>query len=216
MSYIYWTADLHLSAKNTIEYCNRPYKSINHMNEGLIKNINDRVEPEDTLIHVGDFFMLQNEVKHKPSYYESLINCNIVHIMGNHDWNNSVKGCIESATVKICGKTAYVKHIPPTKEELNNLPKIVNLVICGHVHDKWKSIVELTDDMRFIPIINVGCDVWKYRPIRSDELIGYYNQLMREYKEKIDLNNKIIDDYRNGVIREDSIIEHHRLKGENE
>ena len=151
MSYTYWTADLHLSAKNTIEYCNRPFKDINHMNEGLIKNINDRVKPEDTLMHIGDFFMLQNEVKHKPSYYESLINCNIVHIMGNHDWNNSVKGCIESAIVEICGKTAWVIHIPPREDE----PWIDNCELSNILHVSTKTLYRLRKD-NLIPYTMLG------------------------------------------------------------
>ena len=32
--------------------------------------------------------------------------------------------------------------------------------------------------------INVGCDVWKYKPVRMDEVIGYYNQIQGKIIEE--------------------------------
>lgn len=35
---VWVTSDTHFSHKNIIEYCNRPFKDIYHMNETLVKN----------------------------------------------------------------------------------------------------------------------------------------------------------------------------------
>ena len=200
MSYIYWTADLHLSHNETIQYCNRPYRDWQHMNKSLIGNINSRLTPSDILMHIGDYCFTNKWIRHKASYYEDQMHCTTVHILGNHDRNNSVKGCIEYAIVRICGKTAWVRHQPPGFEEFDSIPKDVDLIICGHVHDAWKSKIAIYDkNKRIIPIINVGCDVWNYRPVRSDELIAYYHKIMKDYKEIVKSKDNLLTDWKKGM-----------------
>jgi calcineurin-like phosphoesterase family protein len=55
----------------------------------------------------------------------------------------------------------------------------VDLVLCGHIHEKWKF--SKTEDGT--PIVNVGCDVWNFRPIKIDEIL---NELQKWEKGKID------------------------------
>ncbi len=40
---IYFTSDLHLGHEKTIEFSNRPFESVNEMNDKLIESINDVV-----------------------------------------------------------------------------------------------------------------------------------------------------------------------------
>ena len=51
----YYTSDLHLFHKNIIEYENRPFSSIEEMNNTIIDNINYRLSPDDELYILGDF-----------------------------------------------------------------------------------------------------------------------------------------------------------------
>jgi len=51
----WFSADDHFGHGNIIKYCNRPFKDSNDMNSSLIRNWNQRVKPEDTVFHVGDF-----------------------------------------------------------------------------------------------------------------------------------------------------------------
>ena len=53
---IYYTADLHLGHANVIRHCDRPFRSVDEMDEALIQNWNSRVHRLDTVYIVGDLF----------------------------------------------------------------------------------------------------------------------------------------------------------------
>ena len=56
----YYTSDLHLSHKNIIEYENRPFSSIEEMDNTIIGIINYRLSPDDELYILGDFTLEKN------------------------------------------------------------------------------------------------------------------------------------------------------------
>lgn len=79
---IYFTSDLHLDHANIIKYCNRPFDSVEQMNELLIKNWNSVVNPEDEVYVLGDL------VLSRPDRAISLVrrlNGQKFLIEGNHD-----------------------------------------------------------------------------------------------------------------------------------
>ena len=53
----WFTSDLHFGHKNVITYCDRPWATVEEMNEALIKIWNDTVHPKDTVYCLGDFSM---------------------------------------------------------------------------------------------------------------------------------------------------------------
>ena len=51
---IFFTSDLHLGHENCIRLCNRPFSSIEEMDEILIENWNHKVTGKDTVYILGD------------------------------------------------------------------------------------------------------------------------------------------------------------------
>jgi calcineurin-like phosphoesterase family protein len=86
---VWFTADTHFGHANIIRHCNRPFASAEAMDEALIAAINERVRPEDTLYHLGDFAFRSHrglDAVAVAASYRARIRCRTVHlILGNHD-----------------------------------------------------------------------------------------------------------------------------------
>lgn len=83
---LFFTADQHYGHRNIIKYCNRPFSSVEEMNEVIIERHNEIVGIHDEVIHAGDFTL------NKQQYAEKIIkrlNGRHVFIRGSHDkWMN--------------------------------------------------------------------------------------------------------------------------------
>ena len=77
---VFFVADSHFNHTNIIRYCNRPFDSVEAMNQTIIDNLNAVVMPKDVLYHLGDFSFGPQNV------FREQINCqNIILVKGNHD-----------------------------------------------------------------------------------------------------------------------------------
>lgn len=167
-----FTSDTHFGHANIINYCNRPFDSLEHMDDRLIKNWNERVKPDDMVIFCGDF-CFRNSPGGKPGegttnkfgFYKEKLNGNIVFIRGNHDDNNSVNTKIESVVINVGGHEIYCAHDP------HDYCPGYDINIVGHIHGKWKIKQEGTT-----VLINVGVDVWDYRPVTTEEIFKLYHR----------------------------------------
>lgn len=79
---LWFTSDTHWHHSKIIEFCNRPFTSVEEMNEKLIENWNSVVKPGDTVFHLGDFCFGGSQAWN--SILDQL-NGNILLIKGNHD-----------------------------------------------------------------------------------------------------------------------------------
>ncbi len=52
---IWFTSDTHFGHANVLNFTDRPFGDIAHMNRALINTINGRVAPTDDLYILGDF-----------------------------------------------------------------------------------------------------------------------------------------------------------------
>lgn len=79
---IFVIADTHFGHENIIQYCNRPFRSVDEMDNALIKNWNAAVTQQDTIIHLGDFMIGRKE---RCKEIVKQLNGKKILIKGNHD-----------------------------------------------------------------------------------------------------------------------------------
>lgn len=79
---ILFTADLHLGHTGIISLTNRPFSSVQEMDEVLLRNWNEKVHKNDTVYILGDLFF-RNTVP-ASDYLEEMRGTKHL-IIGNHD-----------------------------------------------------------------------------------------------------------------------------------
>lgn len=77
---VFMTSDLHFGHKNILKHCNRPYDSVEDMDEGLVANWNNKVPKKDSIVYIVGDFAFNNHNK-----YLSRLNGKKVLIIGSHD-----------------------------------------------------------------------------------------------------------------------------------
>ncbi len=176
----YWyTSDLHLGHKNIIKYCKRPFKSLEQMDETMIKRWNERVKPEDTVFVIGDFCFKNSSnkrgegIKVLASYWENRLNGKIIHIQGNHDKNNSTKTIIQRLVISYGNKRINLVHRP----DFADVNYSINFT--GHLHQRWE-IKRKRIREGFTDCINVGVDVWNFMPVTFEEIYKRYRKWLKE------------------------------------
>jgi len=148
----YWfTSDTHFGHNKIIEYCKRPFKSLEEMNETLIKNWNEVVKTDDTVFHLGDFSFRGFHT------YKNRLNGNIILVQGNHDSSEHTN--IREMIINHGGKSWYLCHVPP-----ETMP--TQYCLCGHIHERWKSKKRGNK-----VLVNVGVDVWGFRPVSIQSIL---------------------------------------------
>ena len=79
---VWFTSDLHFWHKNICKYCNRPYETIEEMNEAIIANWNSVIKEDDVVFVLGDLGFCGIE---KLRHLMSQLKGKIFLIQGNHD-----------------------------------------------------------------------------------------------------------------------------------
>lgn len=151
MTQHWFTSDHHFDHHNIIEYCGRPFKDVDDMNKKLIDNWNKVVKKDDVVFHLGDF-----SFRGRVNHFKEKLNGHIIHIKGNHDSSKDVK--IRKINLSLGGKTWTLVHKPEDSKD--------KYVICGHVHEKWKTKKENGQNF-----VNVGVDQWNFKPIKIENVL---------------------------------------------
>lgn len=187
---IFFTSDLHLWHTNVIKYCNRPFASVEEMNEMLVKYWNDTVGPDDEVYCLGDVSMAFRPIE----TFSYRLNGKKYLVPGNHDFCHSY----HKKSKNLENRNKWIKKyeengwIVLPEQTTIDLPNIgpVNLchhpysligtdkgfadkyekwrpkddgkwLLCGHVHEKWKAVGKM---------INVGVDQWEFKPVPVTEI----------------------------------------------
>ena len=168
---IYFIADPHFGHENILKLCNRPFGSVQAMNEALIEAWNQRVTGNDTVYILGDLFYrcadpesILRRLKGKKRL-----------IVGNHDssWmdREELLGyfiSVDDMLVVTDGQHQLTLcHYPLLSWKHQRRSYMIH----GHIHANTR------DD--FFPLIaarermlNAGVDLNGFRPVTFEELVG--------------------------------------------
>jgi calcineurin-like phosphoesterase family protein len=129
----YVTSDLHFFHSNIIEYCNRPWKNADEMNEGIIRNWNSHVPHDAKVFILGDIAMGGRSKGPILAKILSRLSGDKYLVPGNHDTYvlNSPE-CLEHITV-----------LPPLFEVKISDPKAAKgrqrIVMCHYAMKVWNK-----------------------------------------------------------------------------
>lgn len=165
---IYYVSDLHIGHEKIIKLCNRPFNSLEEMNNALIANWNAKVKPTDEVYIVGDLFL------HMPENGDEIIsklNGTKYLIVGNHDWSwmdkidlkKHFKKVSELMTIIDRNKTITLCHYPMMDFR-------GDFLVYGHIHNNTKDFywpLLKTMDNAF----NAGVEINNYEPSTFNELV---------------------------------------------
>ncbi len=79
---IWFSGDYHLSHKNIIQYCNRPFKSVDEMDNTIFMNLQTSVKSGDILYFLGDLTFDEYIAE---DFFKNFRHIKIYFIPGNHD-----------------------------------------------------------------------------------------------------------------------------------
>lgn len=185
MGKIFFTSDLHFGHENVIKFDNRPFKTVEEMDEELIRRWNAKVGKGDLVYVLGDMIW-----KSRNSDAEQIIkslNGQIILIKGNHDrflHNAKAKAALagvkdyddisvhlEDGTTRRCILSHY--YMP-----MYNGHIYTAIHLHGHSHTSEEASLEqqISDLLNQRgcrnEIYNVGCMYWNYEPVTLDEILS--------------------------------------------
>ena len=177
----FFTADLHFGHANIIRYCQRPFADVGEMNEALVRGWNEVVGAGDEVWVLGDVAM--GQLRHSLSNVARLNGIKVL-VPGNHDrcwpghgpqaqawagrYLDAGFAAITDAVadLDVGGAAVLACHFPfegdSHDEDRFRSHRPVDdgrPLLHGHVHTSWRQ-----QDRQ----VNVGCDVWDYRPVAED------------------------------------------------
>lgn len=169
MQNIWFTSDHHFGHKNIIRFCERPFDSVEEMNEALIKRWNEKVQPHDRVYHLGDVALCSAE---KLNSILDRLNGQIYLIKGNH----------EGAATSCAKRFQWVKDYFELTIKDESLPKgKQKIILCHYAMRTWNgshhgtyqlyghSHGTLPDDPNLLSF-DVGVDCHDFYPISYEEV----------------------------------------------
>lgn len=159
---IFVTSDLHRGHRNILKYCNRPYNSLEEMEDGIVRAWNQQVRSDDDLVYILGDLSIDNNKERNSNFLKRLRGKKVV-IKGNHDetalLNYLVKeGIIESwhyaLEVKYEGCKYFLSHFPVVNPR-GMFNSNTYYSIHGHLHGVKRFYTALNS-------IDVGWDVFQY------------------------------------------------------
>jgi len=185
---VLFTSDLHFGHENVMRFDNRPFETVEEMDEELIKRWNAKVGKGDLVYVLGD--MIWRSLANEAVNLLRRLNGQIILIKGNHD--RFIKNA--NAKKELAGVKDYddicVELADGTKRRcilshyfmpFYNGHRYNAIHLHGHSHnteeaqEEERIVAELKKKGYEMEVYNVGCMYWNYEPVTLDEILGKNN-----------------------------------------
>lgn len=167
----WFISDTHFFHANIIKYCNRPFASVEEMNEKLIENWNNVVGKDDLVWHLGDFVFGKDKIGRSKEIL-SRLNGKVNLVLGNHDLqgHDSIKQYYDAGFNRVYDKPVLINNFFILSHEPIQWVKDGDpyASIYGHVHDMevYKTFTKNT--------CCVCVERWNYKPIPWKEIEKHF------------------------------------------
>lgn len=170
MNNTWFTSDPHYGHANIIKYCNRPFTSVEEMDEALIENHNSLVKPNDIIYYLGDCTWYGSD---KTKKIFSRLNGKKKLIRGNHDHDKNLAPYFEYVrhydTIKIGDVRLALMHFPILSWDGQQHGTI-------HLHGHTHNTIDNSGTLRF----DVGVDSWNMYPVNLEQIIELIPKRLKE------------------------------------
>ena len=164
---IFFTSDQHFGHTNILKYCDRPFLSIEEMNETIIKNWNSIVNKEDTTYVVGDITMKYGKTRMKEIFDQ--LNGTKILITGNHDNKGNIPSECFLHVLKRLHITGegydFILIHDPAEASANHMND--QKYLCGHLHSS-------PDRKMYYNWYDVGVDANNFTPISLENILKQF------------------------------------------
>ena len=165
----WYTADLHLGHAAIIGYCDRPHRDVSTMEQAILRALEERVTWTDDLWIVGDFAFGGVGDAHRIWPWFDRIPGHKHLVLGNHD-DETVRSLPwtsvqDMAEIRDGDQRFTLCHYPMVTW---NGARRGAVQLFGHVHQSWHGTRNS---------VNVGVDVWDFRPIRRENILARARRL---------------------------------------
>ena len=183
---IYYIGDMHLGHKNVIKYDDRPFDSIEEMDETLIKNWNSVVTDEDDVYIIGDFIYRSS---YAATYYLKQLKGRKHLIIGNHDLKTleDEKVCEYFESIERLGyvkdgdKDVVMCHYPIAEWNGKRRKKNKSYHVYSHIHNRKDETYEFMRKQNYA--LNAGCMINNYTPAALEQLIQNNQKYISEEEQ---------------------------------
>lgn len=193
----YFTSDTHFWHRNIIKYSNRPFDSVEEMNEAIIDNWNSVVGPDDTVFHLGDvalgpwsewagtlsrlngykILVVGNHERifkgEKPKMQERF--ADFYHDFFDEVVDNYPKFVLSDGSIVNLSHFPYeADHMEEARYMAYRLEDKGVPLIHGHTHAEFATKgmdARVSRSKARTPQVHVGMDAWDYNLVSEDEVI---------------------------------------------
>lgn len=194
----YFISDYHFFHKNIIKYENRPFQTVNEMNEEIIKRHNERVKEDDIVYFLGDWGFYASKQKQfrgegMPIRIDDLkkrMKGIFYSVKGNHDKPEN-KLNIPNHRIILNKGGIYINLIHKHQDTvIYDYEYYYPLTLCGHAHSKWQT-KEIEKDNKIALVINCSVENNNYYPFSFDEIMSIYWRWLNQHPRKSEIQQWI-------------------------